>query len=100
MANKEILLVVDAFSHEKDIEKEIVFAAIEDALRMATVKSHENRIDACVTIDRKTGDYDTFRRWTVVADDQAQSMSPSIRRLSSQSRMHKNALVLSRSVVL
>ena len=43
MANKEILLVVDAFSHEKDIEKEIVFAAIEDALRMATVKSHEDR---------------------------------------------------------
>ena len=40
MANKEILLVVDAFSNEKDIEKEIVFAAIEDALRMATIKSH------------------------------------------------------------
>ena len=66
MANKEILLVVDAFSHEKDIEKEIVFAAIEDALRMATLKSHENRIDATVAIDRKTGEYETFRRWRVV----------------------------------
>jgi len=76
MANKEILLVVDAFSHEKDIEKEIVFAAIEDALRIATVKSHESRIDACVTIDRKTGDYDTFRRWTVVADDQGTVEEP------------------------
>lgn len=75
MANKEILLVVDAFSHEKDIEKEIVFAAIEDALRIATIKSHDNRIDATVTIDRKTGGYDTFRRWLVVepgADQEAE----------------------------
>ena len=70
MANKEILLVVDAFSHEKDIEKEVVFAAIEDALRMATIKSHENRIDATVTIDRKTGEYETFRRWRVVESEE------------------------------
>lgn len=66
MANKEILLVVDAFSHEKDIEKEVVFAAIEDALRVATVKRYENRLDARVSIDRKTGGYETFRRWRVV----------------------------------
>ena len=66
MANKEILLVVDAFSHEKDIEKEVVFAAIEDALRVATVKRYENRLDARVSIDRKTGGYETFRRWKVV----------------------------------
>lgn len=71
MANKEILLVVDAFSHEKDIEKEIVFAAIEDALRIATIKSHENRIDVSVTIDRKTGGYETFRRWRVVPAEAA-----------------------------
>ena len=70
MANKEILLVVDAFSHEKDIEKEIVFDAIEDALRIATIKSHDNRIDANVVIDRKTGDYDTFRRWRVVESEE------------------------------
>lgn len=69
MANKEILLVVDAFSHEKDIEKEIVFAAIEDALRMATIRSHENGIDVCVKIDRKTGDFETFRRWLVVESE-------------------------------
>ena len=66
MANKEILLVVDAFSHEKDIEKEIVFAAIEDALKVATVKRYENRLDARVSIDRKTGGYETFRRWQVL----------------------------------
>lgn len=76
MANKEILLVVDAFSHEKDIEKEIVFAAIEDALRMATIKSHDNRIDASVEIDRKTGDYETYRRWLVVESEEATGEEP------------------------
>lgn len=76
MANKEILLVVDAFSHEKDIEKDVVFAAIEDALRMATVKSYENRIDACVSIDRRTGDYETFRRWLVVESREGTSEDP------------------------
>jgi N utilization substance protein A len=76
MANKEILLVVDAFSHEKDIEKEIVFDAIEDALRIATMKGHENRIDASVIIDRKTGDYDTFRRWLVVESEEGSAEEP------------------------
>lgn len=69
MANKEILLVVDVVSNEKDIEKEVIFSAIEDALRTATVKRHDNGIDARVAVDRKTGDYETFRRWLVVADD-------------------------------
>ncbi len=78
MANKEILLVVDAFSHEKDIDKEIVFAAIEDALRMATIKSHEGRIDASVSIDRKTGDYETFRRWRVVESEAAEDFNPEL----------------------
>ncbi len=66
MANKDILTVVDVVSNEKEIEKEVIFSAIEDALRTATVKRHENRIDARVAIDRKTGDYETFRRWEVV----------------------------------
>jgi N utilization substance protein A len=69
MANKEILLVVDVVSNEKEIEKEVIFAAIEDALRTATIKRHENRIDARVAIDRKTGDYSTFRRWLVVEEE-------------------------------
>jgi N utilization substance protein A len=66
MANKEILLVVDVVSNEKDIEKDVIFSAIEDALRTATMKRHDNRIDVRVVIDRKTGDYETFRRWLVV----------------------------------
>lgn len=67
MANKEILLVVDVFSNEKAIEKEIVFQAIEAALEMATVKRYPNPIKARVEIDRKTGDYKTYRLWDVVA---------------------------------
>lgn len=66
MANKEILLVVDVFSNEKDIEKEAVFQAIESALEAATIKRHANQIKARVAIDRKTGDYVTYRRWEVV----------------------------------
>ncbi|WP_045224874.1 transcription termination factor NusA [Methyloterricola oryzae] len=66
MANKEILLVVDVVSNEKDIEKDVIFSAIEDALRTATMKRHDNRIDVRVAIDRKSGDYETFRRWLVV----------------------------------
>ena len=51
MANKEILRVVDVFSNEKEIEKEVIFAAIEDALGIATIKRHDNRIDVRVSID-------------------------------------------------
>jgi len=69
MANKEILLVVDVVSNEKEIEKEVIFGAIEDALRIATIKRHDNRMDVRVTIDRKNGNYETFRRWLVVEHD-------------------------------
>ncbi|MDO9105010.1 MAG: transcription termination factor NusA [Methylovulum sp.] len=67
MANKEILLVVEVFSNEKEIDKEIVFQAIESALEAATVKRHINQIKARVAINRKTGDYTTYRQWEVVA---------------------------------
>ena len=76
MANKEILLVVDAVSNEKEIEKEVIFAAIEDALRTATIKRHDNRIDVRVAIDRKNGNYETFRRWLVVDSDATDEIGP------------------------
>ena len=67
--NKEILMVVDAVSNEKGVEKEIIFEALEAALASATRKRHGDDIDVRVAIDRKSGDYDTFRRWKVFADD-------------------------------
>jgi len=69
MENKEILLVADVFANEKDIEKDIVFEALEFALAAAAVKRHENQILARVHIDRESGEYTTFRRWEVVAEN-------------------------------
>ncbi|MCW8856479.1 MAG: transcription termination factor NusA [Kangiella sp.] len=69
MSNKEILLVVEAVSNEKDVQPEVIFGAIEAALATATKKKHGVDIDVRVDIDRDTGDYDTYRLWTVVADD-------------------------------
>ncbi|MEO0975467.1 MAG: NusA N-terminal domain-containing protein, partial [Pseudomonadota bacterium] len=67
--NKEILLVVDAVSNEKGVDREIIFEAIEAALASATRKRHGEDIDVRVAIDRRSGDYETFRRWKVFADE-------------------------------
>ncbi|WP_127956494.1 transcription termination factor NusA [Serratia microhaemolytica] len=64
--NKEILAVVEAVSNEKSLPREKIFEALEIALATATKKKYEQEIDVRVTIDRKTGDFDTFRRWMVV----------------------------------
>jgi N utilization substance protein A len=70
MNNKEILLVVDAMSNEKGVTKEVIFQAIEAALAMATRKRYDMEIDASVNIDRVSGDYETFRQWLVLDDDE------------------------------
>lgn len=66
--NKEILLVVDAVSNEKAVPREKIFQALEAALATATKKKHDKDIDVRVAIDRKTGDFDTYRRWLIVED--------------------------------
>ncbi|GFO73769.1 transcription termination/antitermination protein NusA [Bathymodiolus platifrons methanotrophic gill symbiont] len=68
MADKDVLLVVDVFSNEKDIEKEVIFQAIESALESATVSRYEFPIKARVSIDRITGENTTYRRWQVVEE--------------------------------
>jgi transcription termination/antitermination protein NusA len=74
--SKEILMVVDAVSNEKGVEKEIIFQAIEAALASATRRKHGDDIDVRVAIDRVTGDYDTFRRWLVFADESTELEFP------------------------
>ncbi len=74
--NKEILTVVDAVSNEKGVEKEIIFDALEAALAAATRKRHGEEWDVRVAINRKTGDYETFRRWKVFADASNELMNP------------------------
>ncbi len=69
MAN-EILLMADVLSREKGVDKDVIFEAIEAALATATRKRHREDIDARVAIHRDTGDYDTYRRWEVIPDDE------------------------------
>lgn len=74
--SKEILLVVDAVSNEKALPREKIFEALEIALATATKKKYEGDIDVRVEIDRKTGDFDTFRRWLVIDDNGAALENP------------------------
>ncbi|MBX2867507.1 MAG: transcription termination factor NusA [Acidiferrobacterales bacterium] len=69
ITNNEILLMAEVVSREKDLDKEIIFSAIEAALATATRKWHDGEIDARVSIHRDTGDYDTFRVWEIVDDE-------------------------------
>ncbi len=68
--SKEILLVAEAVSNEKGVSEDIIFEALESALAMATKKRYDEEADIVVNIDRESGDYESFRRWLVVADDE------------------------------
>jgi N utilization substance protein A len=74
--NKEILMVAEAVSNEKGVEQEIIFDALESALASATRKRYGDDVDVRVTIHRDTGDYDTFRRWKVFADESTELENP------------------------
>ena len=74
--NKEILMVADTVSNEKGVEKDIIFQAIEAALATATRKRYTKDIEVRVGIDRESGDYDTFRRWLVMDDEDPEFESP------------------------
>ncbi|MFC2973403.1 transcription termination factor NusA [Azotobacter bryophylli] len=67
--SKEVLLVVESVSNEKGVPAGVIFEALELALATATKKRYEDEVDLRVQINRHTGDYDTYRRWTVVEDD-------------------------------
>lgn len=92
--NKEILMVVDAVSNEKGVDKEIIFEALEAALASATRKRYGEDIDVRVSINRKTGDYDTWRRWKVFADDSKELENPEAElRLEDALEISKDAQV-------
>jgi len=77
-SGKEVLLLVDALTREKNVPKETVFTALEMALASATKKRFADDVDVRVAIDRETGDYDAFRRWTVVPDEEHEEPSRQI----------------------
>lgn len=66
--SREVLLLVDALAREKNVERDIVFEALESALASATKKRFAEESDVRVEIDRESGDYEAFRRWQVVPD--------------------------------
>ncbi|MEJ6023276.1 transcription termination factor NusA [Ramlibacter sp. PS4R-6] len=68
--NRELLMLVEAISREKNVERDVVFGAVESALAQATKKLYEGDVDIRVAIDRDSGAYETFRRWLVVPDEQ------------------------------
>src|ERR1041384_4834810 len=68
--SRDILLLVDALSREKNVAKDTVFLALEMALASATKKRFKDEVDVRVEIDRETGEYHAFRRWTVVPDEE------------------------------
>ena len=70
--SKDILLVAETVSNEKGVDQSIIFEALEAALASATRKRNGLDIEVRVSIDRETGEYKTYRRWEVVADDAEQ----------------------------
>ena len=67
--NREMLMLVEAISREKNVERDVVFGAVESALAQATKKLYQGDVDIRVAMDRDSGDYETFRRWLVVPDE-------------------------------
>jgi N utilization substance protein A len=67
--NRELLMLVDAISREKSVDREVVFGAVEAALASASKKLHGGEVDMRVSVDRDSGEYETFRRWHVVPNE-------------------------------
>lgn len=67
--SREVLLLVDALSREKNVDKEVVFGALESALASATKKRFDDEADVRVEIDRNTGEFASFRCWEVMDDE-------------------------------
>ena len=67
--NREMLMLVEAISREKSVERDVVFGAVEAALAQATKKLYQGEVDIRVAVDRDNGSYETFRRWHVVPDE-------------------------------
>ena len=76
--SREILLLVDALAHEKNVAREVIFTAVELALASATKKKHDVGVDIRVEIDRETGEYEAFRCWTVLPEEEIENSEAEI----------------------
>ena len=85
--SKEILMVVDAISNEKGVPRDVIFEAVEAALASASRKRFDGQeVNVRVAIDRATGDYDTFRRWVVIEDDEFENPDAEIKQSFAERR--------------
>jgi len=84
--SREILLLVDALAREKNVNRDVVFAALEMALASATKKRFSDDVEVRVAIDRNTGNYESFRRWKVVPDDAVELPAAQIPLSEAQTR--------------
>jgi N utilization substance protein A len=87
--SREVLLLVDALAREKNVEKDVVFAALELALGSATKKRFREDAGVRVAIDHETGSYQSFRRWLVVEDDTVEDPACQISLSEAQKRDDK-----------
>ncbi len=83
--NREMLMLIDAISREKNVERDVVLGAVEQALASATKKLFKGEVDIRVAMDPDTGAYETFRRWLVVPDE-AGLQNPDAEELLSDAR--------------
>ena len=99
--NRELLMLVDAISREKNVERDVVFGAVEAALAQATKKLYQGEVDIRVAVDRDTGDYETFRRWLVVPDEAGHGLRDDVLKcqVGSRSAKKNGRLVPARLVV-
>ena len=71
--SREILLLVDALAHEKNVAREVIFTALELALASATKKKHDSGVDIRVEVDQETGEYQAFRCWTILPEEEIEN---------------------------
>ncbi|MDA9210739.1 transcription termination factor NusA [Methylophilaceae bacterium] len=76
--SREILLLVDALAHEKNVARDVIFTAVELALASATKKKHDVGVDIRVEIDKETGEYKAFRCWTILPEEDIENAEAEI----------------------
>ena len=71
--DSKILDVVSTVSVEKDVDKNIIFEALEEALSSATKKLVGEDSLIAVEINQSTGEYKTFRLWEITDEEDLDS---------------------------
>jgi N utilization substance protein A len=85
--SREMLMLADALAREKNVDQEVVFEALEQALASATKKRFKEESDVRVSIDHETGDYESFRRWQVVTEADLESEGYQILLIDAQDKI-------------